>query len=424
MTPLFKLNAGAMLASLALFHQAHSADCPRIDAPSYLSIESPTNKASGSSPYRYRFVVRDPQHTHRPFRHGRYQIELTGEATFPDGTHFYRGTTDQRGRTAIFQFKQPVSSDAWYVQPLVGRGDFGESFRFSDGSGCQNALGNLPYMLNEQLGALFCGHTLPDGSTIRYMSTKPSSMQLYDTPTSECRALQRLVNPAMAQSSPENRIKALQNLLKTSRASEHKDLLQGKIDALLIRYGSLTQIKTLVKQKFAAAAPNEQASILNSIAYELLTQRPPRLINNANEMLDQSLAVEENAYNLDSKAWALHLLGRDEEALTVINRSLANFGTICSEEEKDAYPESLAHRGMILWTLKRRSEALDDWTLAHLSTQAGGWANFTPSWNSIEPLIKAREAELKEKGFTAVICSQTAKTNQPDEDVRPGGDPI
>ena len=411
MIALSKPATGVLLVLTMFLHTAYAGDCPAPASPSYLGIESPasgqTRRQLGTGSYSYRFVVRDPQRINRPFRSGRYQIELKGEATFPDGTHFHRGTTDRLGRTIAMRFNEPVAPDAWYVQPLVGRGEYGESFRLIDETGCASAPGNLPYLINDQLGGLFCGKTLPDGSTIRTMSTTPRTMSLYQMPTDECRALQRAVNLAMAHPSPAKRIKAMQRLLASPRPEEHINLLQGKIDALLIRYGSLEQIKTLVAQKLASAASNEHASILNSIAYELLTQTPPRLLNTANCLLDQSLAIEENAFNLDSKAWALHLLGRNEEALAAINRSLAAYGSTCSEEENSAYPESLAHRGMIRWSLKQYSEAMDDWTLASLATQAGGWANFTPSWNSIEPLIKARAAELKDRGIAPAVCRKT-----------------
>ena len=122
--------------------------------------------------------------------------------------------------------------------------------------------------------------------------------------------------------------------------------------------------------------------------------------------------MEENSFNMDSKAWGLHLLGRDEEALTWMNRSLAQYGTTCSEAESDSYPEALAHRGMILWTLKRRSEALDDWTLAYMATTAGGWANFAPSWERIAPLISARRAQLEADGVTVTACRIKAPERQ------------
>ena len=407
--PLFRIATRTALIYAACLNLAQAGECPAPAGFSYLAAEAPAirkvTKEWGQGEYSYRFTVRDPQRTGQPFRHGRYQVELKGEETFPDGTHFYRGTTDYQGRTRTFRFAAPVALENWYVQPLVGKGNYGESFQLTDETGCQEKLGNLPYLLNEELGGIFCGRTRPDGTTIRTMSQGALEIELYQTSEKECRSLQHAVNPAMTLTSPSSRIAALQRLIKVPRFSAHQDMLQGKIDALTIRYGSLAQVKALVSNQLATTPADKHSEILNNLGYQLLTQDPPRHLRYASNLLDQSLKFGENLYNLDSKAWALHLLGQDEEALQLINQALALYGTTCNEAESSSYPEALAHRGMIQWTMKRYSEALDDWTLAHMSTQAGGWANFAPSWDSIEALITARGEKLKEAAFHPETCS-------------------
>jgi hypothetical protein len=409
-------RAALAFVSLGLISTTvHACERFAFEGPTiYLSAESPVRqpagKAIGDGPHSYRFVVRDPQHIKRPYRNGRYQLELKGDARFPDGTQFYRGTTDSRGRTATFRFAQPLSLEEWFVQPLAGQGEFGETFHLSEEGSCGIGLVAFPYMINGNLGPIFCGETLPGGMTIRYMMPFATGVQVYHSQsTRECKALQRRVNPVMARPTPAQRISGLQQLLRDRRLSEHEDMLQGKIDALLIRHGSLAQIKADHKHKLAdvdETSSQAQSAVYNELAYSLIDQKPPRHLAYANDLLDKSLSLDKNPFNMDSKAWALHLMGRDDEALGWMNRVLPLFGTQCSAAEKASYQESLAHRGMILWSLKQVTEALTDWAKADIYSTAGGWANYIPSWPSIGPLIKVRTEELRGEGFVNTICSE------------------
>lgn len=409
--------AGLALTLLALIQtSAHACDNDAPDSlATYLAVESPVRQPAapqlGNGPHSYRFVVRNPQRIDRPYRHGRYQLELKGEATFPDGTHFYDGTTDSRGRTATFRFAQPVAIESWFVQPVAGRGQFGESFHLSTAGSCNNDLTDFPYMINGDLGPIFCGHTLPGGMTIRYMVPFAMGLQLYHSQTTqECQALQRRINPVMAKHSPAQQISGLQQLLGDHRLKEHKNLLQGKINALLVRYGSLALIKAHHKRKLAGidkTSSKALSEVYNGLAYDLIAHKPPRHPTYANELLDQSLSLDQNLFNMDSKAWALHLMGRDDEALYWMNRALPQYGTQCSAAEKATYQEALAHRGMILWTLKQPAEALTDWAKASIYSKAGGWVNYTPGWTNIESLVEAHAEALRAEGFVNTVCSET-----------------
>ena len=389
------------------------ADCPPSDLTSHLAIESPVAQKSGPQvghgEYSYRFVVRNPQDTMRPYRHGRYQIELKGTHIFPDGTHFYRGTTDALGRTATFHFSAEVLPEHWFVQPLVGQGELGESYHLTSDD-CTERLDNRPYMLDAITGSLYCGRTLPDGYTARHMTTSPVHLQLHSSIwPEECNKLASRVNPVMALSSAPQKIKGLEQLLQDSRLKRYTELLQGKLDAVIIQNGSVEKVKALVKRRQAelnkdGGTPRQQSSLLNNMAYQLIDQSPPRHPAYADELLDASLALDENGANMDSKAWALHLLGRDEEALPWANRSVATYGKQCSAGTRANFVEALSHRGMILWSLKQRIEALNDWARADAATSAGGWTNAIPDWKRIKPLIKARAENLRQEGFVETVC--------------------
>jgi hypothetical protein len=393
-------------------------------APLYLAVESPVSRKAehpiGQGPHSYRFVVRDPQHIDRPYRNNRYQVNIEGDATFPDGRRVYRGTTDAQGRTASFHFAQPVPVDQWFVQPLSGSGELGESFRLSASGDCRHDLINYPYMLDGKLGPIFCGRALPGGTTVRYMLPLATPVQLYAAlSTSECRALQGRVNPVMARATPAARIAGLQQLRRDRRLAEHEELLLGKIDALIIRHGSLAQIKAMLKRNLAEAdaSPKEQSAVYNSLGYDLLAQDPPRHLAYANELLDRSVSLEQNLYNIDSKGWALHLAGRHAEALRWMDRALSMYGTQCTESEQASYQETLAHRGMILWTLKQPTAALTDWAKADMASSGGGWANYIPPWNNIRPLLEIRKAELQAEGVKDALCSEV----KPEEEEEVGG---
>lgn len=405
--------AGAVLAA---------GNCPGPKA-SYLDLTAFAGPVGGvrvgQGTYCYRLVVRDPTHPGRPFRRGRYQVELGDGTVFPDGQTVFRGRTDPAGRTATFCFLRPLAAQAWYALPLVGRGEYGESFRLSFPGDCPERAAGLPYMIDDRLGGVFCGETLPDGRTIRYMSPASRTIALYDRFAADaCEKFRRALNPLMAAPSPRARLGGLQALLEQSRFEDFRDVLWDKIDALAARYGSRRDILALVARHRAADGSRE-ADVLNGIGYGLLNQDPPRLVKLADELLDRSLALEENIYNTDSKAWSLHLQGRDVEALSWSGRSLARGAAACDDDQQGTLQEVLAHRGAIYWTLGRRWEALDDWALADSLGSGGGWTNSLPPWSDIGPIVKAHRLTQAER--PAFLCP--VPTGAPREDGKtPDGD--
>ena len=77
-------------------------------------------------------------------------------------------------------------------------------------------------------------------------------------------------------------------------------------------------------------------------------------------MIDARLAKSpDDAYALDSQGWALYRLGRNDDALTWFDRSIAIFakdGDI-DKDAREAYASGLTHKGEVLWKLARRDEA-------------------------------------------------------------------
>lgn len=419
---LFRPHALAIAALLLGLTQTPALSCEQGEhaAPLYLAVESPvrqkTGQQLGRGEYSYRFVVRDPRRIDAPYRHGRYQIELRGEATFPDGSHFYRGTTDARGRTASFRFAQAIPIEQWFVLPLSGRGELGETFRLNSEGSCDD-LSDLSYMIDGELGPIFCGQILPGGYTVRYMTTTESALHLDMTISRQaCQALQQRVNPIMARARPEQRILGLQQLMRDRHLAEHRGLLQEKIDALLVRQGSRQALEALLKRNLSALetpSPRAQSTVYNNLGYDLIAQPAPRHLAYAGELLDQSLRLDQNLFNMDSKAWSLYLSGHYGEALDWENLALARYGRQCNASEKAAFPEALAHRGMILWAQKQPLEALSDWARADLFTRAGGWSNLILPWDKIKTLIAIRSTEMRAEGFEESVCREEKEAVTP-----------
>lgn len=419
-------HANRYLAVL-LFSLSFSAQSCEPEEPNstvYLSAESPVTQPSalqvGQGPHTYRFVVRDPQNISRPYRHARYQVQVKGEATFPDGSNVYRGITDNLGRTAVFRFTEAVPLTEWFVQPLFGQGELGEHFRLTSQGDCPSDLVDYPYMVSIENGPIFCGRTLPGGNTPRFMSTEAGSVRLYTVgglPADACRQLEKRANLVMAGSTASQRIAGLKRLRRDRNLANYADfveVLDAKIDSQILRHGSLSQVEALVKHRLSnigEVSPDKQSDIYNSVGYTLLIQKSPRYLAYAGKLLDESRSLNENRSNLDSRAWYLHLSGQDTAALELVNRSISLFGKKCTEDARSTYQEILAHRGMMLWTLRQRQQALDDWAQAEMIATGGGWANFTPSWKYLGPVIRNRAAQMRGDGFVPTVCTET----EPDE---------
>ena len=401
------------ILSMACVH-AHAKPAAQDDLSTlYVSAESPVRSKSerivGEGPYSYRFVVRSPQRIDRPHRQAGYKILLRNGSVFNDDSDVYRGTTDALGRTATFRTRKPVALADWDVRPEEGQGDFNESFvlKAEDNEG----LVNFAYMVDIADGPLYCGHSLPGGHTAHYRTPHASTATLhYDISSSECHQIRRQVNAVMLRPASQARASGLRQLLRDPGLTQIRPMLQEKLDALILREGSLEEVKRLVASRLAAqpdASPAERSSTLNDFGYDLAKQNPPRHLHYAHELVDQSLALDTTLYNLDTKGWILYQMGRHEEALGWLDRALALFKMQCTESEKAAYAENLGHRGLALWTLKRPGDALVDWARADRMTDDGTWTNGLPDWARIGPLIKSTRARLDTLDNEPSTCRET-----------------
>jgi hypothetical protein len=413
-----------VVVSAAADTRADAPGCPPAP-PSYVSLEAPVADRSGPQvgrgAYSYRFVVRDPRSGAGPFRRGRYQVSLAYGGTFPDGSRSFRGRTDARGRTATFRFAQPIIGDeAWSVWPLVGRGEMGETLQLvpEGGDSCARLAG-WDYVVDIPMGPIFCGSSLPDGLSARFMTPKPTTLSIFtDIPGSTCRRLERVLNPIMAARSPQARIAGLSALVADPRFADASDLLEEKLEALRFRYASLAQLRRALARELDQAPRESHAEILNHVAFSLLEQTPPRFLAFADGLLDRSLALRQDIYNTDSKGWSLHLLRRDEEALGWVARSLALFGTTCTESERQALPIAFVHRGVILWALERKPEALDDWAQASLLDSTEDWVNALPDGADVEAKVRTRAEQLRATAAVTPRCSTVTKEGE-DGEARP-----
>jgi hypothetical protein len=178
------------------------------------------------------------------------------------------------------------------------------------------------------------------------------------------------------------------------------------------RYASIAYLRASIERELKKAPLESHAGILNAAAYSLLELEPPRLIAFADGLLDRSLALEQDIYNSDSKGWCLHLQGRDQEALDWVTRSIAHFKTTCSESEREALPIAFVHRGVILWALERKAEALDDWAQAALLDSSDGWVDALPDGANVEATVRTRAQRLRADNATTPLCSTVIEEDE------------
>lgn len=388
-----------------------------IDATTmHLSVESPVRAAGGpsvgSGPYSYRFVVRSVRRVDQPHRLAPYRVILQDDSHFADGRQVFHGRTDALGRTAVFRMPTPVSLADWDVTPAEGRGGFGKAFQLKDETGAPSV--NTAYMVDLHAGPIGCGRSLPGGVTAYYQSPRRDTSTIYVNDDSDslasCLALQRRVNPVMARATHVGRIRGLQWLLKDSRLEDERAILQAKKEALIVRDGSLKELRQLLAHRLAALPQNDpegRALVLSDLAQQLLYTEPPREVAYADELLDQSLALNTHPEIIDTKGWALHLMGRDAEALVWFDKSLSMYGASCTEAEQLAYAKTLAHRGVALWGLKQWREALSVWAQFNQLPNKEEWAVGMPPWTKIEPIIQATSA-AQSVGDAQAVCRDQA----------------
>lgn len=319
-----------------------------------VSAQERAQASVGEGEHAYRFVVRHPQHTQQPWRRAAYQVGPREGVTWEGGPEVHQGLTDEQGRTAVLRSRSPIEPSDWVVLPVWGTGRQGRSFRLVDQN--QQGVAEHPYLIDAAQGPIHCGHSLPDGHTARVQTAQPTNLRLYTSvDVDECRKLSATLNPVMADADPRRQIRGLQRLLGQGWSATLQERLQNKRMEALLAKGDEAEIRALAASWVAEPGISHRtlAERLNSAGYGLIERQPPRLVNLAESLLAQGLALSPSPAILDSHAWALHALGRHEEALVGIEVATEGFLQSCTEDEESMYQETLAHRAQVLAELGR-----------------------------------------------------------------------
>ncbi len=342
-------------------------------------IEPQATSSSPEASNAYRFVLRDPQSLSRPFRRGRYKIVLLDGALTKEGAKVIRGTTDDTGRTEWLRTQQPLEEGQWEASPVVGHGSNHAGFLFV-GQDTGDRLANIPYVVDMQEDGLYCGHADEQGATAQLSSqvATRTTAAAFSGSFRECLRLRQQVAKAMAARSPTEAARLLEAIAKRRNDAGEAELLLAKAQAVVLGRGSPAQVQALLARKLRTVPSSnvkERASILNSIGYDLIDQHPPRHAPLAHDYLRQAVALTPDDPDLlDSLAWSLHLLQREDEALTQIDASIAAYALACDPEALTNRQIAYSHRGSILWSLGRRDEALDQWAMANRAGRDGEWS--------------------------------------------------
>lgn len=323
------------------------------------SVQDKAIASVGEGEHTYRFVVRDARQPDRPWRRARYQVSTREGVKWEGGPDAHQGVTDAQGRTALYRSKTPVEPQDWMVLPLLGKGPQGMTFRLVDQD--DNGVADHPYLIDAEGGAIFCGRSLPGGHTARVLDRKPTTMRLYtSTDEGECRKLATALNPVMAQTDPQRQIKGLQGLLRQGWSPTSQERVRSKLMDVLLAHGSGSEIRALVSNWLSEPGISRKALAdrLNSAGYGLVDQQPPRLPMLAESLLAQALTLDATPAILDSHAWALHALGRHDQALSELDAAIEGFHQRCEPDDEGMYQETLTHRAQVLAALGRSEEAL------------------------------------------------------------------
>lgn len=356
----------------------------------------------GEGGHAYRFVVRDARHPSRPWRRAAYQVSTREGVKWEGGPDAHRGVTDAQGRTAIFRSKSPVAPEDWMVLPTHGRGELGMTFRLVAPG--ENGVANLPYLIDAERGPVYCGRSLPGGHTARILSLQETSLRLYtDLEAGECHKLAAALNPVMAEANPQRQIKGLQRLISRGWRRPSQERLDSKLMEMLQRHGDEGDIRAMVSQWMVEPGVSRQvlAARLNSAGYGLIDQQPPRLMALAESLLAQGRLLEATPAIVDSHAWALHALGRHDEALIELDAAIEGFHQMCSDDHEGMYQETLAHRAQVLAELGRGDEALEAWTRVYRLNQRATWASSVKRWSDVREAVEETVRRQEREGVSA-----------------------
>ncbi|UXU85594.1 tetratricopeptide repeat protein [Burkholderia sp. S-53] len=340
--------------------------CTALPAAHARTYIAPT-ASFGKGAYVHQFVLRDPV-THQPLPNARYRLFLPGQVitglpgkpSEHDSVIF--GTTDAAGRTVRIRLPKLHPQKQWVFNAIVGEGDMGESFRLVDSSG--NApFGGVPYVLDVQDEYLACGYSDAGGYTYYAQSRTPRNVSLYTgvlvapDDTDWCAGPgAAIANGANDPGAPDLYTQYLGSLVANGNriSTELRAQIVSKLLSLAIAAHDANRIAAVLD---LGDIPDDH---LNDIGYRLADAGVE--VERGLAMIDAHLAKSpDDAYALDSKGWALYRLGRNDEALTWFDRSIAIFAKDGDDEStaREAHATGLTHKGEVLWKQGRKDEARD-----------------------------------------------------------------
>ncbi|VWC70490.1 TPR domain-containing protein [Burkholderia lata] len=345
---------------------AAALSCTALPAAYARTYVAPT-VSFGKGAYVHQFVLRDPA-THQPLPNARYRLFLPGQviAGLPvkpeqhDSVIF--GTTDAAGRTVRVRLPKWHPEKQWVFNPIVGDGDLGESFQLVEPGGSE-PIGHFPYVLDVENEYLACGYSDANGYTYYAQSRTPRNVNLYAgalagrADTDWCAGPgMTIANSTNAPGAPDLYTQYLGSLVANGDriSSELRQQIVAKLLSLAIAERDAGRVAAALDLD---RIPDDR---LNDIGYRLADAGVA--VERGLAMIDAHLAESPNdAYALDSKGWALYRLGRNDEALTWFDRSIAIFAKDgdTDKDASEAHATGLTHKGEVLWKLGRQDEARD-----------------------------------------------------------------
>ena len=329
------------------------------------------NATLGRGAQVHQFVLVDPA-TGRPMPNARYRLFLpdhtiAGKPPREGETNsVIFGTTDSAGRTAKVRLPKRYAAARWVLNPVVGHGELGESFRLVDSLGGTPIEGH-PYLVDVVGEYLFCGHSNAGGYTAYVQSRESRTVQLENTVT--------FTRADDAWCAGEARA-----IADSGNTPGAPDLYTQYLGTLSANAATLSEdLQSRIARKLMSLAIAERDDARIDLALDLQPVPEDRLNSYGYELADAGVRVErglsmieaylakhpDDPFALDSKGWALYRLGRNDEALTWFDRSIAVFAQPGADYEasdeavREARAEGLAHKGEVLWKLGRADEAQD-----------------------------------------------------------------
>ncbi|WP_419690209.1 tetratricopeptide repeat protein [Burkholderia theae] len=378
---------------------AAALGCAALPAAHARTYVAPT-ASFGKGAYVHQFVLRDPV-THQPLPNARYRLFLPGQviAGLPvkpdqhDSVIF--GTTNAAGRTVKIRLPKSHPEKQWVFNPIIGEGDMGESFRLEDSSG-KAPLRGFPYVLDVDREYLACGYSDANGYSYYAQSRTPRNINLYtgilagSADTDWCAGPgAAIANSQSDPGAPDLYTQYLGSLVANGDriSTELRQQIVTKLLALAIADRDAGRVAAVLD---LGDIPDERR---NDIGYRLADAGIA--VDRGLAMIDAHLAESpDDAYALDSKGWALYRLGRNDEALTWFDRSIAIFAKNSDDDSdaREAYATGLTHKGEVLWKLGRQDEARNAFAQA---------AKIQPKNAELAEALKRLEIQVGQDGAKA-----------------------